>query len=302
MSGRTDMDVAGVDVGGKRRFPQWMLGVAAADQVRKSGNGVANSKVDDSSLPKVHQPALKTETTHMGYDVMLHDNEPVQATSCMLAKCKRKGRKRKSNRQDADFDCDIPKIGKTAQESTPQKRRKAKKLRLRSIDESQILSQSDNDGELTMEDLLSIAKEYVRANTDAEQQQLSNSNCELESQFQSTSPSTRDPFTGPQSNQILPAHEPTAASSKSSENLTSKEILFSSNRTGDPAQDMLSLFLGPLLKQPVEEKKNTEIITEDMAFVSEYRKQSQNTAVGEELVSLMMMKRSIKDQVAMFLD
>lgn len=79
----------------------------------------------------------------------------------------------------------------------------------------------------------------------------------------------------------------------SSCNLTSVQ-----SRTGDPAQDMLDLFLGPLLKKPRGDKeKKIEFTTNDEGL----RQLSQND-VGEEMVSQMKSKSSLKDKVAMFLD
>lgn len=103
----------------------------------------------------------------------------------------------------------------------------------------------------------------------------------------------------PNGNQSLPTEEVTASHS-STVSLASEEIAIIDRRTGDPAQDMLDLFLGPLLKKPFEQK--TRSLIKDMEFAYEFEMQSQNTVVGEEIEPLMKKKSSLKDKVAMFLD
>lgn len=103
----------------------------------------------------------------------------------------------------------------------------------------------------------------------------------------------------PNSNQSSSAHELTASYS-SSVALASEEIAIIDRRTVDPAQDMLDLFLGPLLKKPVMEENKSFV--KDFAFAYEFERQSQNDVVVEEIEPLMKKKSSLKDKVAMFLD
>jgi hypothetical protein len=77
-------------------------------------------------------------------------------------------------------------------------------------------------------------------------------------------------------------------------------------KTGDPAQDMLDLFLGPLLKKPPPVKDSTIEPVEQVcnaSFVETSERTAyieQKTAV-EERETLMKKKSSLKDKVAMFL-
>lgn len=103
----------------------------------------------------------------------------------------------------------------------------------------------------------------------------------------------------PNGNQSSLTEEVTASHS-STVSLASEESAVIDRKTGDPAQDMLDLFLGPLLKKPFEQENRSFI--KDMEFAYEFERQSQNTVVGEEIEPLMKKKSSLKDKVAMFLD
>lgn len=86
----------------------------------------------------------------------------------------------------------------------------------------------------------------------------------------------------------------------------SEQSLVSVSRTGDPAQDMLDLFLGPLLKKPVEDQNRTKFTANDI-FDIEFRKLSEtqkNDAGQEHTVASPVMKKksSLKDKVAVLLD
>lgn len=69
--------------------------------------------------------------------------------------------------------------------------------------------------------------------------------------------------------------------------------------TGDAAQDMLNLLLGPLLMKPVEESTTTN--SDEMLFDRPVQNQSQIHNV-EELAPAVKKKTSLKDKVAMFFD
>lgn len=84
-------------------------------------------------------------------------------------------------------------------------------------------------------------------------------------------------------------------------NKTAEFVATGTSQTGDPAQEMLDLFLGPLLKKPLKEEKNKSIV-EGMEFTQEFTRKSQEEFAGEEMIPLMKKKSSLKDKVAMFLD
>lgn len=82
---------------------------------------------------------------------------------------------------------------------------------------------------------------------------------------------------------------------------TGEVIATSTSRTGDPAQDMLNLFLGPLLSKTLEKEKSKYIV-ENAKITHEWTRQSQDEFGGEERVPLMKKRNTLKDKVAMFLD
>jgi hypothetical protein len=136
-----------------------------------------------------------------------------------------------------------------------------------------------------------ICLQYVKVEKNGERQ-ASNRECGSERQVIMTASSCKDSrclLDVPNSNQSSSAHE-----------LASEETVSIDRRTADPAQDMLDLFLGPLLKKPLMEENKSFV--KDIAFAYEIERQSQNNVVGEEIEPLMKKKSSLKDKVAMFLD
>ena len=148
-----------------------------------------------------------------------------------------------------------------------------------------------------------ICLQYVEADKVMEQHKLNSRKCELESQSPAIDFSRNEAgssLNAKQSNRILPTHD--TVTYHSSTTISAGEgVVSNPSRTADPAQDMLDLFLGPLLKKPLEEKKQFEFVSEDVKFVHEYKKQCQNDVV-EESVPLTKKKSSLKDKVAVFLD
>lgn len=82
---------------------------------------------------------------------------------------------------------------------------------------------------------------------------------------------------------------------------TGEVIETSTSRTGDPAQDMLNLFLGPLLSKTLEKEKS-KFIVENAKITHEFTRQSQELGGEEERVPLMKKRSTLKDKVAMFLE
>lgn len=92
-------------------------------------------------------------------------------------------------------------------------------------------------------------------------------------------------------------------SESSRETVTKEEIVVPLESTGDPAQDMLNLLLGPLLNKRVneEKKKNEELLTNRLVF-SEEVKPSQAANVVGNAIPQSKKKTSLKDKIAMFLE
>ncbi|KAM7463313.1 hypothetical protein LguiA_031434 [Lonicera macranthoides] len=322
--------------GQKRRLPPWMLGVAAVeskgkevtDIVIKEKKGVgsrslqANSRairtariekevpisrkvdsdLDGSSLlakcelKRTKRKVIKQEVKCDGntqegkYDLQV--GEP-----SLVVKCESKRTKRKVGRQEeashigdtgeAAFEKrEYGEVGRTVKESASRKRRKTKRSGFESDEEIEGPSSNEDDGDLTMEDLMSIAKEFVKDDNGEGKQQPLDGERQVETQFADSASSRYE----------------TTSRHSSAETLTSEGVIVNPRMTGDPAQDMLDLFLGPLLKNPLEkDDKKVELI--DMRFAHESEKLKENDVCGAEPVPLLKKKRSsLRDKVAAFLD
>ncbi|GAV87266.1 hypothetical protein CFOL_v3_30692 [Cephalotus follicularis] len=300
--------IVGVDADGenRRRLPSWMLGVTAADQMRKSKNEdrISHHQEEEVASHAYHSKAKAASRQH--------EKESSTANSGLPSKCETKRKKRLSSREDVKLQNSIPEtftgnkksnaVKRKVLESSP-KRQKVKTASFKIAEEREISSHSYDDAELTVGDLLIIAEEYVKTDKD-EALQPSNGESESERQLPTTDSSRNESggsLVAPNRNQRTPALE-TTDSYNSPSISASEQTHFTSIMTGDPAQDMLDLFLGPLLKKSVVKEKGTEYTTKDMAFDFEIPKQSQNAIVGEEMVPHTKKKGSLKDKVAMLLD
>ncbi|KAL4638200.1 hypothetical protein ACB092_03G131900 [Castanea dentata] len=306
--GRKEMVGVAPNEGSRRRLPVWMLGVAAADQERKSDDVDKNNhQADEGLLPQACLSEAKNMTKAPGKGILVQEKG---VNSHFLLKCETKKR-RKASLQDSNLDGIITetvtkkkkdnKLGRKVREPTARKRKKANGSDFGRGEDFDIQLPNDDDVELTMDDLMTIAEEYVKAEKNKEQR-VSNRECRSERTVPTTVSSSNVSvrlLDAPNGNQSLPTEEVTASHS-STVSLVSEEIAIIDRRTGDPAQDMLDLFLGPLLKKPFEQKNRSLI--KDMEFAYEFEMQSQNTVVGEEIEPLMKKKSSLKDKVAMFLD
>lgn len=200
------------------------------------------------------------------------------------------GRKKKKKRnfieQDGDSGGCVIRNGDKEKTERPPRKPKSK-TKASSTENGEKI---ENDEDLTMEDLMSIAKEYVN-----------------EDEFVAT---TQSSLKG-QSEEItelqVSCHGSQYATMENEELVPScvsktKEIIVEPNMSGDPTQDMLDLFLGPLLKRTQEEEKKTNLISEEMSFAYELKKQKHSVVVREEHAPLTKKKSSLKEKVAMFLD
>ncbi|KAL2545678.1 uncharacterized protein Fot_14911 [Forsythia ovata] len=194
---------------------------------------------------------------------------------------RRKKKKRNFIGQDGDSSGRVIKNGGKEKTEHPPRKPKSK-AKASGIENGEEI---ENDEDLTMEDLMSIAKEYVKEDEYAGTAQSSS-----KSQSEETS-ELRGSCTGPQSARIVENEEsiPSCGSK-------TKEIVVEPNMSGDPTQDMLDLFLGPLLKRTREEEKNTNLITEEMSFAYEIKKQNRSVVVREVQAPLTKKKSSLKDK------
>lgn len=145
--------------------------------------------------------------------------------------------------------------------------------------------------------------QYVEADKAMKQHKPNSKECELESEFPATNFSrneTGGSLDAAERYRRSPAQD-TVTSLNSTMISAGEGVVSHPRRTGDAAQDMLDLFLGPLLKKPQEEKKQFEFVLDDMKFSHKFKEQDQSDVV-EEMVPLTKKKCSLKDKVAAFLD
>ncbi|OMO89426.1 hypothetical protein CCACVL1_07837 [Corchorus capsularis] len=284
---------AGGDEGNKRRLPSWMQAITSKAEGGDKNIGIQNDGdklVSDNSKPKKQTkkavlPREKGETNRRKRKITQQD-EPDGV----------------ENASPKKMSVDLEE--KQVREPSVRRKRKATSGRLRSGKDSKIPppvdDDDDDDEELTPGDLLSIAEEYVKADKDVVLQEQSTRESEFRrplSNKASIKTKSKSSLIDLEGNQRSPAHETTNDSTQS---LKVEEPLINISRTGDPAQDMLNLLLGPLLKKTDEEKR-TEFILKDLKFADELGKGRQND-VKEETVTLTKKKCTLKDKVAMLLD
>ncbi|KAI3787318.1 hypothetical protein L1987_41701 [Smallanthus sonchifolius] len=304
----------------KRRLPSWMMvGASATNKVSKpleaDANGVITSD-EVSVVTKSTKPKAKGVTrNHKKEDCLSSDKN-------VLVKCETKRRKRGFVEKDVvecrdpDQEVDVEKrmrgrVRRKAEESDPVRKKSEKSYEFDSSNDNRTLScDEEGDDDLTMDDVLSIAKEgfffsylhfysdiisriifwylllqFVENDkSDTGQQKPSEVQCELRS---------KPPYA------ISPMHEETDSHHEPVET-TSKVTLADSKMTGDPAQDMLDLFLGPLLKKSTVKEATGS--TNDIIIPHEIKNQQHAAVYSNKPVTLTKKKSSLRDAVAMLLD
>ncbi|CAK7326933.1 unnamed protein product [Dovyalis caffra] len=251
-----------------RRLPNWMLGASVTADIDKK----------------------KKEEKRHSDDTTEPEEEGEKRNLAKNSKLEAKGRKSNQDTDNKELNAGFDNvINKKTTNRLGRKRKAKSKAEIKAEEE---------EAELTVEDLVSIAEEYVEADEDSRRKQASIRECKLQRQLQTTASSKNDleeSLIVPDDKHISASCE-TTASYSSTMNLVGEQSLISTTRAGDPAHDMLDLFLGPLLKKPMEKEKSTEFIAKDMDFTYELKKKSQND-VGEEMVPPMVKKKSsLKDK------
>lgn len=282
-----------MDEENKRRLPTWMVGVVVANQVNKSKKEIQNNNLEEGNASKTHHP-YETE-------VLFHEGERLEQETHLLGKCKRKKSKGKSSSLREHLVCDTHKtsLKKKSCERVGRTFKACKKQKVKGKEdiEIEVPSQSEEEDELTMEDIMSIAEEFVKAEKNMCQQQLSIQQDQSEVQLPASALSIHESgvsFKCSNSKQEWCGHETVGSSYDMTECPTSEE-------TGNPTQDMLDLLLGPLLKKPIVQGKKNEFILQDLASDYDIRNQKKNNMTKEVIPSLKK-KSSLKDKVAMLLD
>ncbi|XP_009596702.1 uncharacterized protein [Nicotiana tomentosiformis] len=152
----------------------------------------------------------------------------------------------------------------------------------------------DSDEDLTVEDLLSIAKEYVNENEQAASGK--ERSCPIEDAI---SMSIGSLSCTEVENQSLRREE--RNSDCISIQTTIEDAPPKLNMSENPTQDMLDVFLGPLLKKTHEEKR-VELVREDMMSLAHNLNKKNQSDPSEGQPVLVKKKSSLKDKVALLLD
>ncbi|XP_020214963.1 uncharacterized protein LOC109798934 isoform X2 [Cajanus cajan] len=234
-----------------------------------------------------------------------HNREPLRTKSNLRAKREVKGRK-KLDQQDGSRENVTQKKKKKGdlckdrdQRSSLKKRKKLEDSSHGSFGVYPDQVSSDDAMDLTVEDLMAIAEQYVKDYEKKDRKEISSRECESKLQFQVTN-ETETTLDSPCENKISSGSGRETLSNSAS--TTDELIATSTSQTGDPAQDMLDLFLGPLLRKTLEKEEKSKSIVENIEITHEFTRQSQEELAGQEIVPLVKKRNTLKDKVAMFLD
>ncbi|KAL8208178.1 hypothetical protein R6Q57_007590 [Mikania cordata] len=277
----------------KRRLPSWMVSASTANKANRPLDANASSVTTSdevSAVIKSTKPKAKDVTRN-------HKNVVgISGDRSFIVKCETKRKKRRTVEKgvieyhdpDQEVGFDKRKQGRDkgkVEESDPSRKKNKKNYEFDSGNEDHASSCDESDDDLTMDDVLSIAKEFVENDkSDAGQQKP------LEVRKLRSKSTTY--VTSPVHEETNSHHEPVET--------TSKITLADSQMTGDPAQDMLDLFLGPLLKKPIV--KDETSLTRDITVPLEIKSQQHAAVISNKPVTLTKKKSSFRDAVAMLLD
>nr|XP_029117393.1 uncharacterized protein LOC105034259 isoform X2 [Elaeis guineensis] len=306
--------VVDIDAGRKRRLPAWMLRVSSPDKQRTSQSG------DKTCSPLKDQP--ETQDAGSKSKGILTQDTDVSDKLDLSQRCEAKQGTRKARRRGLGLD-----KSKLSEAQTKHKkeadggermldcRDTAKKQKLKSKrsknSDMQVTSPGKEDEiELTVEDL------YVNADKEKQHEHSITRESHLKANPSSLSASSNvnagRPIQAAGSGKIISKCITTSSSSYLTDTERNKEKRlggenFATNitRTGDTVQDMLDLFIGPLLQKPSAiEQENGTIKTESMNITVETDKQARSRELWREEGTLVLTKKksSFKDKVAMFLD
>ncbi|RWR90476.1 hypothetical protein CKAN_01957300 [Cinnamomum micranthum f. kanehirae] len=371
------------NIGGKRRLPVWMLGVTAADQLRKSKHRDENiTLLEEQSTIQAARPKAKPVTRRLEHqvsatekaasevdlgtlvhtnkakrcngdreialgqaakkkqkltkygtenreeievNVLVNENGAPEMNSSTLIRCDKRRTVKKGKRKEdyatnsSDVDAQTKKAKmrcaeekRAARKHTSRKKQKLKDYGNQSSEDiSSSPTEGSEDEDLTMEDLMSMAEEYVKA-SEKNCQQTTIEEPKSRSQFQNTAIISKNGSGGSLQVAGIVQEMSTCTTTGSSPNLVGSEreereslesgVTITTSRTGDPAQDMLELLLGPLLKKPQAGERTLDTLRKDMAIACNFGEDISSQAGVEQEVPLTKKKSSLKDKVAMFLE
>lgn len=284
----------------KRRLPSWMLGTSIANKVTSKkpidldeNNDLTNEEVSvvtESTKPKAKRVTRKNTNDEKSF----------------LVKCETKRKKKEFVEKDVAESRDLDqqevvvekrkrvRVSRIVEERKPLRKDKEKDCELDSSYEDQDLSCDEEDDDLTMEDVLSIAKEFVENDKSNTSQQTT-----PEEHYESKTKSSYTSSFVTETSHFVPQEE-TISHHDSIENTRSKVTLSDSIMTDDPTQDMLDLFLGPLLKKPISKESSRSI--KDTIIPQDVKNRQRDPVISNKPVITTKKKSSLRDAVALLLD
>ncbi|KAK4371211.1 hypothetical protein RND71_010686 [Anisodus tanguticus] len=319
-----------LDKGGKRQLPRWTFATSAADQVKEK---VKTDKVDNNNNNTEEEIVTKRRKNRRIKDKKeaFTEESTTELSICQTTKRSRRKLDLPLPNDDCNDEsgltgskCDGMKIegGVEMEESTtkaidrsslrkrrcsrmkgnsndagPSLRRqkqKAKNSRNGNCADVEESTPKSDDEDLTIEDLMNIAEEYAGdddedltvedlmsiAKEDAISMSIGSLSC-IEVDNQSLRRETNSDCISVQERTIEDAPPKV-------------------NMSENPTQDMLDLFLGPLLKKTHEEKR-VELVREEMSLARDLNKKNQSDPSGDR-PAVVKKKSSLKDKVLLLLD
>lgn len=230
-------------------------------------------------------------------------DEPHLLTKCVASRRKMMSNKQHEDQSDeSDMEKKVNPVMRNRYKGNALRRRKQKAEEIIDGSLDGTLESTPSDDGLTMEDLISIAEEYVNADKDMELQKAENVGYGTE-----TRPTTNyktgleEDLTPLLESRNTATDKPLPTTRPLMEPSFGGASIINLGKTGDPVRDMLDLFLGPLLKTTEEAERKIDAMNEEIILDHECSKRSQNDTVAE-MASLTKKKSSLKDKIAMLLD
>ncbi|KAJ4774323.1 hypothetical protein LUZ62_058580 [Rhynchospora pubera] len=294
----------------KRRLPPWMLKQKTETKAQSSDANLKPVEKSEDQIKVKHIKRQQKKRTLEEKNEDQYEDEPV----------KRKQRRKILNQDPDEFD-EVE--GALHRCQTRQRNSRGRRKHEMEIGEEKEGSKegvknkraqkgrsviSDDETDLTVDDLVSIAEEYVNADKHKQEQRASAATTE-NGPAKNASKSLLDPgitkgLLKCSTNTPRPDSSDYAIGEKN--NLT-EDTLIPTNvaKSGDPAQEMLDLFLGPLLRKPPPVKEPTvesvnEVCSTSLVKTCDNAVYREGNAV-EETETLVKKKSSLKDKVSMFL-
>uniref|UniRef100_A0A1D1Z9A2 Enolase n=1 Tax=Anthurium amnicola TaxID=1678845 RepID=A0A1D1Z9A2_9ARAE len=262
-----------MDAGGKRRLPMWMCKRSAPEELKGSGNDESRLLLQGQDQSEAPLRKLKTNAIKAGEELARQVTNNFDETSGSFFRSGTRKRSKRSSRFDVN-----PRITRCSEAALERKKDPAVDSQSRTQEsygyekakqiinvpgpqndmdsEALFLTKSEDQVELTVDDLVSIAEEYVSIDKEKEQWQTANEKSKSEALNSSPSVLGRNNFgvlcrAAQNSPQILNCMTTAYGSHLSATDMVEHSPP-NISRTGDAAKDMLDLFLGPLLRMPIE--------------------------------------------------